>query len=301
MKPIQHFRFIRLKGLLSLGFFAAGIWLAGCSDKASINTASVPANKAEIRTFASMQKGTINSSTIFGKAPAITDLHSTADSIVITRARILVGAIQLHPVGGPEDTIIIIKTKDDDEHEGMGSGNGHGKGLAKGHHKRHRDNDEDVEIRVIEREDGTIRVGPFIAEFDTAGETIVSRVAIPPGTYDKVKFEIHQLNENDDSTLLNDSLFGDFVNGARYTIIIDGFAYIGGKAYPFSYRSSQTDNVTVTLDPPAVYDANHTYDLRLVFDPKIMFARPGQKPLDPRDPDNREAIELMIRNSIRVL
>jgi hypothetical protein len=223
---------------------------------------------------------------MIGKSAGISGYHPTADSVIITRARIEISNLKLHRVGTADtDTVIII----------TGGGHGHGEGDD--------DKDEDVHdiIKFIDRDDGTVRVGPFVAEFDASGEKILSEVTIPPGTYDHIKFEIHKLNDNDDQTLLNDTIFGDFVNGGRYTFIIDGFAFVGGKAYPFEYRSSQTDNVTIDLNPAATFSATQQYDLRLVFDPKVVFGQPGMKPLDPREVDNRDAIEAMLRSSIRLL
>jgi hypothetical protein len=157
----------------------------------------------------------------------------------------------------------------------------------------------DVDDSVLGHVEGTIRVGPFLAVFDSGGGRLISHVSIPFGTYDRIKFEIHKLNENEEPLLQNDSLFGDFVNGGRYTFIIDGNSYVGGVAYPFSFKSSLTMNVMVFIDPPAVFDSTSTsYNLAVVFDPVFMFAKPGMSPLDPRDPDNHKAIERMIRYAI---
>ena len=163
----------------------------------------------------------------------------------------------------------------------------------------------DAESDTVEREhDGdkdVIKAGPFIAEFTLGSEKIISTITIPPGTYDHIKFEIHKLNEHEDQSLLNDPLFGDFVNGGRYTFIIDGISYVNGIGYPFTFKSSQTDNVTFFFEPPVLFDANHAYDLTLKFDPKLMFGRPGMKPLDPRETDNRHDIEKLLRSAIKAL
>jgi hypothetical protein len=185
---------------------------------------------------------------------------STCDSVVVTRARIVLSNLKLHQED--DDSV-------DDDHDGH---------------------------------EGTIKVGPFLAEFDSSGGKIVSHVSIPYGTYEWIKFEIHKLNENADTSLMNDPLFGDFVNGGRYTYIIDGYSYVGGVAYPFSFKSSKTMNLTIFIDPPAVFDSTaSSYNLVIVFDPVFMFAKPGMAPLDPRDPDNQKAIEKMVKYAIRSL
>jgi hypothetical protein len=279
---------IRFIGVIA--FFAASVWLTGCTQSSSPSNSGLSPTKADVRTFTGVSGSTVTSSSIIGKSPRISDFHPTADSIVITRARIVISSLHLHQVGTSDSDTIIIVT-------GGGNGNGHG------HGEGDRDKDEDQRdiITIIDRDDGTIRVGPFVAEFDATGEKIISEVTIPPGMYDRIDFQIHKLDENDDPALLNDSLFGDFVNGGRYTFIIDGFAFVNGVAYPFEYKSSQTDNVVIDLNPPASFSKSAQYNLTLVFDPKIIFGQPGMKPLDPREVDNRDAIETMLRASIHLL
>ena len=222
-----------------------------------------------------MDKMTI-SSAITGKSFVITSHNgTTADSVIVTRARVVIRTLKLRLEGdtGGDDTVWI------DEHD-------------KDHDKNHDGKDDDLD---------EIKAGPFVAEFNDSSKKIISNVTIPPGTFDRIRFEIHKLNENEDASLLNDPLFGDFVNGGRYTFIIDGFAYVNGVAYRFSFKSSQTDVVTFNFDPPAVFDAGHAYDLTLKFDPTIMFGRPGMRPLDPRDVDNQHDIEKLLKNAIKAL
>jgi hypothetical protein len=238
---------------------AAVSYLTGCSNDSGTTTGSP--DQATVVTGTSMQQGAVTSAAP-AKSSGIMGNKPTADSIVITRARIVIRTLKLHVVGDADDTI------PHQEHNG----------------------DKDV-----------IKAGPFLAEFNVSGQKIISTVTIPPGTYDRIKFEIHKLNENEDPSLLNDPIFGDFVNGGRYTFIIDGFAYLNGVAYPFSFKSSQTDNVEVFLNSPALYDATHVYDLTIIFDPKLMFGRAGQRPLDPRDVDNQKDIEKLLKSSIKLL
>ncbi len=236
--------------------------LIGCSTDSSTNT-PVPADKALVVTSTSMDRGTISASSTFSKTSPVSEWNgTTADSITITRARIVISAMKLH-LDGDDDS---DHDKDGHWHDG-----------------------------------GTIKTGPFVAEFDSSGERIISSVTIPPGTYDRIKFEIHKLNENEDASLLNDPLFGDFVNGGRYTVIIDGHSYVNGVSYGFSFKSSLTVNVQVFFNPAAVFDSTQTYDLTLAFDPKIVFGRPGLRPLDPRDPDNQHILEAFIKDAIRAL
>lgn len=149
-------------------------------------------------------------------------------------------------------------------------------------------------------EHGTIRTVPFIAEFDASlGARLVSTVTVPAGTYDRVKFEFHKLKDGLEDLLINDPIFGEFVSGGRYTAIIKGDVFVAGVSHPFVFRSSQTENVQVRIDPPASFEAGKTYDLILTFDPSAVFAQVLGRPLDPRDVDNQKDIEKQIKLAIK--
>jgi hypothetical protein len=236
---------------------AATIYITnGCS-----NDTTASSDQSTMTTSTTMEGGAV-SSMYDGKTPKIDAGGLTADSVVITRARIVIRTLKLHQIGDADDTI------------------------------PHQEHDEDK---------GEIKAGPFIAEFDATGAKIVSTVTIPPGTYDRVKFEIHKLNETEDPSLLNNSLYGDFVNGGRYTFIIEGFSWVNGVAYPFTFKSSRTENVQVFFDTAIVFSAGKSYDLALNFSPKLMFGRVGLRPLDPREVDNQKEIEKLIHFAIKAL
>lgn len=147
---------------------------------------------------------------------------------------------------------------------------------------------------------GTIKTGPFIAEFNAAlGARLISTVSVPSGTYDRVKFEFHKLKDGLEDILINDPIFGEFVSGGRYTVIIKGEVFVAGTSYPFIFRSSQTENVQVHLDPSVTFEGDKVYDLILTFDPSAVFAQVAGRPLDPRDVDNQSDIEKQIKVAIK--
>jgi hypothetical protein len=234
-----------LKKILGLCLVSIAAFTIGCSSDSSSSS-----DQATVTTSTTMPSGTITG--IASKDPAIA-AGTTCDSIVVTRARIVISAMKLH--------------HDEGDTAGM----------------------------------GTIKAGPFVAEWDSTGEQIISTVTIPPGTYDRIKFEIHKLDDNKDASLLNDPIFGDFVNGGRYTAIIDGWSYVNGVAYRFQFRTSRTENIMVFLNPSVTFGAGQTTNVALIFDPKIVFARAGQRPLDPRDTDNGKDIEKLIKDALKAL
>ncbi|HYM19909.1 MAG TPA: hypothetical protein VEW28_02780 [Candidatus Kapabacteria bacterium] len=270
----------RIGSVLSLGVCI--IYFTGCAQN-SVSPNSSGGNAMVVAKTAMPAAAVTQDNTFGGKSFAIASaVHSTADSVLVTRARIVLKDLKLHRVGTADSADV-----DDTAHNRD--------------HDMDRDKDKGDHESDADEGEGDIKVGPFVAEFDSSGEKVISEVTIPPGTYDRIKFEIHKLNENEDTALLNDPLFGDFVNGGHYTVIIDGYSFVGGKKYPFSYKSSLSANVEVAIDSGATFDSSKSYNLTLVFDPKIAFGRPGAKPFDPRDPDNHSAIDELIRRAIRAL
>lgn len=219
--------------------------LSGCSstDSASSDPTVTMSTSSASRVVSSMGSHT----------PIILGNGLTCDSVVVTRARILISNLKLHH--DDEDTV--------------------GK--------------------------GTIKVGPFIAEFDSSGEKIVSTVTVPAGSYDKIKFEMHKLDDKTDALYINDPLFGDFINGGRYTVIIDGRAYVNGTGYAFRYTSSKTENVEIKLNQVLTFSSGNSYNLALIFDPVLVFGQTGKAPWDPRDPDNHDKLEGLIKTALKSL
>ncbi|MEP7234894.1 MAG: hypothetical protein ABI778_06325 [Ignavibacteriota bacterium] len=249
--------------------------LASCSGSTNSGDTPLPSNMATIRATTGMEHKTITSSTTTKSPQILGNKGTTADSVVITRARIVIRTLKLR-IEGEDDGDDTIWHDDNDKH-----------------HDRDHDGKDDDRYEI--------KAGPFVAEFNDSSEKIISNVVIPPGVYDRIRFEIHKLNDNEDASLLNDPLFGDFVNGGRYTFLIDGISFVNGVGYPFTFRSSQTDVVYFNFEPPVLFDSAHAYDLTLKFDPTIMFGRPGLRPLDPRDVDNRNDIEKLLKNAIKAL
>src|SRR5438552_5123883 len=105
--------------------------LTGCAN----DTGS--SDQSTLVTSTKMRNSSVSSA--FSKHERIDAGGITCDSVVITKARILISTMKLH--------------RDEDDTVGK----------------------------------GTIKVGPFVAEFDASGSSLLSTVTIPPGTYDRIK------------------------------------------------------------------------------------------------------------------
>ena len=145
-------------------------------------------------------------------------------------------------------------------------------------------------------DDGTIKTGPFLLVFDSIGSHVAVSSSVPAGTYDRIKFEIHKLRNIDDSLK---ALFPDFVTNDA-TIKIVGYVWVAGVQLPFTYYSSNTENIQVRFAPSVTIAENSTTNVTLQFDPASVFSDGGGV-LDPRDPTNENSIRGNIHASFVVM
>ncbi len=138
------------------------------------------------------------------------------------------------------------------------------------------------------------KTGPFVVQLtDSLKPLTVGHMT--PGSYDRVKFEIHKA---DAIETLPDPDFRDGPQGHdRYSLIIIG-RYRGSW---FVFKSRSTINQTLTLDTPLVIDETTSdANVTLQLDMASWFTdRAGD--LDPTDdqPSNVAAIEKSIRDSFK--
>ena len=110
---------------------------------------------------------------------------------------------------------------------------------------------KDIKLNVSNNnQDSTnFKVGPFVLFLNlSSGVNNISSAIIPAGNYDKVKFEIHKLNDNE---ALPDPEFAD-ANG-RYSVIVKGW-YQGNY---FVYKSIKISNTTSHLSQ-SIYNTTLT-------------------------------------------
>jgi hypothetical protein len=148
---------------------------------------------------------------------------------------------------------------------------------------------------------GTIKTGPFLIQFDSSGQRVFTSATVPAGTYDRIKFEIHKFSSSEANQYLNDPVFSDFAADERYTSIIEGYVVAGGQMMPFTFRSRVTENIQVRFDENIVLEDGSTEQVTLQFQPRAAFKKGSNKPLDPRDGDNRSEIEKMIKDALKAL
>lgn len=151
---------------------------------------------------------------------------------------------------------------------------------------------EDIKLNVSNsNHDSTnFKVGPYILFLDLrSGINQISSAAIPDGQYDKVKFEIHKLNDNE---TISDPEFAD-VNG-RYSVIVKG-RYLGNY---FVYRSSKSAHQILNFPVNISVNSETSTNVTLVVKPYIWFIS-NDVYLDPGNPANSNDIDNNIKNNFK--
>lgn len=228
---------------------ALSVALSNCSESPSNPATS---QSPQVQMMSEFSSTTVTASATQKDESGILANGEVADSLHITRARILVSRLKLHRANDESETC-----------------------------------------------DKDLKLGPFLITIDSAGQRVVAMDTIPEGNYDKVKFEIHRFSNSEISLYLDDLLYMDFVTNDRYTVLVEGTVYKDGKAYPFTYRSNVTANITLDFDGLFTISSQGLTTLILQMNPVLSF-RYGSQVLDPRDPRNKSHVENALRASLRV-
>ena len=150
---------------------------------------------------------------------------------------------------------------------------------------------KDIKLNVANNnQDSTnFKVGPYVLLLNlNSSVNIISTSYIPVGTYDKVRFMIHKLGDNETPP---DPEFVD-PNG-RYSVIVKGrFSGI-----EFVYKSSKSAHQKLTFPNSLQVSASGKSNITLRIKPYIWFIENGVY-LDPAEPNNRNNIDNNIKDNI---
>jgi hypothetical protein len=147
--------------------------------------------------------------------------------------------------------------------------------------------------------DKNVKIGPMMITIDSAGARVFATGTVPPGSYDKLKFEFHRFSSSETGQYLNDTNFAAFVTNERSTFVIDGTVYNNGVAAPFEYKSDVTANLEFKFDNVLDMVAGSNTVIAVVVDPVMIFK--DGRVLDPRDPANESKIDNAIKSAIKAL
>jgi hypothetical protein len=169
----------------------------------------------------------------------------------------------------------------------------------------------DMDDTDVDAHDQEIKTGPFVIVFDSTGVHSVTTATIPPGTYDRIKFEFHKPNKNDDATLL--AQYPMLQNGGQtYSVWIYGYTVKDGNRTPFTVSSVRSENITLRFEDKdfndrdnIVLNSNAPATLFFELDPRIVFHLGGKligNLFDPHDlNDHQKDIDDNILVAIRVV
>jgi hypothetical protein len=149
---------------------------------------------------------------------------------------------------------------------------------------------KDIKLNVASgNQDSTnFKVGPYVLYLNFSGVTYIDQTYIPPGTYDKIKFMVHKLGDNETPP---DPDFVD-ANG-RYSVVVRG-SYSG---IPFTYKSDKSAHQKLTCANSLEVGTTIVTNVTLRVKPYIWFIKNGVY-LDPADPNNRNDIDNNIKDNI---
>lgn len=150
---------------------------------------------------------------------------------------------------------------------------------------------KDIKLNVANsNEDSTnFKVGPFVLFLNLSSEiNTISSAIIPAGTYQKVKFEVHKLNDNE---AVPDPEFAD-ANG-RYSVIVKG-SYLGNY---FVYKSTKSAHQILQFPNAIPITTASSSNITMIVKPYIWFIGNGAY-LDPREPSNSNDIDNNIKDNI---
>lgn len=145
---------------------------------------------------------------------------------------------------------------------------------------------------------------PRVVDFPLDGTSVeLADSTIPAGTYEKVEFKIHRLDDDDpvDLAYYNHPDFADFVTGGRYSVIIDGTIYENGTSTPFTYRSRKDAEQELKFPVPlVVQDWGLNAQVTFTVVSSNWFVDENGNFLDPRLESNFDAIAENIANAVEV-
>lgn len=138
-----------------------------------------------------------------------------------------------------------------------------------------------------------IKAGPFVVYLNIAGLTTDFAVSnIPPGSYDRIRFSVHKLEDSETPPDL------EFREGAdstqRYSVIIKGLY----NSVPFIYKSKKSAHQDIKLEQSVIVENNTEANLTITVDPLEWFYK-NNILLDPNGSANENDIDNNIEHSFK--
>jgi len=150
---------------------------------------------------------------------------------------------------------------------------------------------KDIKLNVSSSSQDTVnfKVGPYVLYLDlSTNVNVISVGFVPAGTYDKVRFMVHKLDDNETAP---DPDFVD-ANG-RYSVVVRG-RYAG---VDFIYKSNKSAHQKLSFPNALHVSLSEKSNITLLVKPYIWFISGGIY-LNPSDPNSRNIIDNNIKDNI---
>jgi hypothetical protein len=152
----------------------------------------------------------------------------------------------------------------------------------------------DIKIKNQNEEDSLqISTGPLVVKLNLDGKTTEFAASeIPAGTYNRVRFNIHKIEDSETSP---DPEFKEGTESEkRYSLIVRGT--INGEA--FTYRSRKSATQDIKLEEDIIVEENAEANLTIIVDPYRWFYE-GDIFLNPNNESNDDKISNNLKHAFK--
>ena len=152
----------------------------------------------------------------------------------------------------------------------------------------------DIKIKnQAEESELQIKTGPMCINLDLTGKvTEFASSEIPEGAYDRVRFEIHKIQ---DTEACPDPEFKEGEESSkRYSVIVKGM--LNGEN--FTYRSRKSAEQDIKLIENLIVEENEDANLTITVDPYSWFYE-GDTFLNPNDSSNDDKIDNNLKDAFK--
>ncbi len=150
---------------------------------------------------------------------------------------------------------------------------------------------KDIKLNVaVSGDSANFKTGPYVLYLNlNTGVNTIGAGYIPAGYYDKIKFEVHKLSDNEP---IPDPDFAD--GNLRFSVVVKG-AFNGVR---FTYKSDKSAKQKLNL-PNALVVTETMSNITLQIKPYLWFFDSNNQFLDPINESNRSEIDNNIKENIK--
>lgn len=154
---------------------------------------------------------------------------------------------------------------------------------------------KDIKLNVSASSDDSVnfKTGPFVLKLNmNSSVNVITTAMIPAGTYNKIMFEIHKLEDSE--TIGIDTAFS--FGGGRYSVVVYGKFNL----VPFIYRSTKSAKQKINFNPAITVSNTTKSNVTLKVQPYTWFWN-GTDYMNPVDIANTNNIDNNIKASFKAI